>query len=73
MTPTFFFTDLLVSLVPAHTQNFSLLGSLEVVNYTFPDGGGGGGLELRIMLLSPAVLGLGLSLAKSPMDPLRFK
>ena len=37
---------------------------LLTVHYTIPDGAADGGLELRIMLLSPAVLGLGLSLAK---------
>ena len=37
VTKTFFFTDLLVRLDPAHTQNFSFLGSEEVVNYTFPN------------------------------------
>ena len=36
---------------------------LYVIQLYYSDGRAAGGLELRIMLLSPAVLGLGLSLA----------
>ena len=43
MTPTFFFTDLLVRLNYAHTQNFSLLGPFLHLNF--------GGVILVLLLV----------------------
>ena len=63
MTPTFFFTDLLVRLNLAHTQNFSFLGSVEVVNYTFP-GGGRRRVTIENNATQPSCAGVGAELGK---------